>query len=60
MSSIRKHLDFIFTTTDYEKVQDFLEENPKVDLTKLLDDKNSNILHQTAFQGRLALMKLYL
>jgi hypothetical protein len=60
MSSNRKYIDFIFTTTDYEKVQEFLDDNDKLDLTTLKDDKNSNILHQMAFQSRLPLMKLYL
>jgi len=31
--SNRKNTEFIFTTSDYEKVQEFLDDNPKLDLT---------------------------
>lgn len=60
MQSNRKYVEFVFGTSDYEKVQEFLDDNPKLDLTLLKDEKNSNVLHHTAFTNRLPLMKLYL
>ena len=53
-------LEFLFTTTNEQKLQAFFDQNPTLDISKFKDDKRNTVLHQAAFQNNLSGIKLFI
>lgn len=53
-------LEFLFTTTNLQKLQTFFDQKPKVNIYTMRDDKKNSLLHQAAFQNNITVLKLFL
>ena len=55
-----KGVEFLYSVSDIQKLQIFLDQNKNLDIAELRDDKKNSVLHNAAFGNHLQIVKIFL
>lgn len=50
----------LFNSTNVQKIQEYLDANPDIDLTKMVDEKGNTLLHTSSLGGKMSIMNIYI
>lgn len=50
----------LFTSTNIQRIQEYLDNNPDLDITIMTDAKGNSLLHASALQGKMPIILIYI
>lgn len=55
-----KGVEFLYSASDIQKLQQFLDQNKTLDIAEMRDENKNSVLHNAAFNNRLEVVKVFL